>query len=102
MSVAERSVPDVAIAIVGVPVIASNLGGMAELVQHEVNGLLFRAGDPEALAHQMQAVLADRGTITRLQRNITTGTPMPRHVQQIEQIYDRAIEMANGRRRVAG
>ena len=88
--------------LAGVPVIASDLGGMAELVQHEVNGLLFRAGDPEALAHQMQAVLADRGIITQLQRNITTGTPMPRHVQQIEQIYDRAIEMANGRMRVAG
>ena len=29
----------------GLPVVASNLGGMAERVRHEVNGLLFRPGD---------------------------------------------------------
>jgi len=34
----------------GKPVIGSNLGGIAEKVQHGVNGLLFRAGDPSDLA----------------------------------------------------
>ncbi len=33
-----------------IPVIASDIGGMAELVQHDVNGLQFRAGDPDDLA----------------------------------------------------
>ncbi|MDA8084293.1 MAG: glycosyltransferase [Nitrospiraceae bacterium] len=33
----------------GRPVIASNSGGLAELITHEVDGLLVRPGDPESL-----------------------------------------------------
>ncbi|MCK6524057.1 glycosyltransferase [Myxococcota bacterium] len=38
----------------GVPVITANAGGMAELVQHEQNGLLFKFRDPIDLAVQLQ------------------------------------------------
>ena len=38
----------------GLPVIASRLGGMAELVTHDVDGLLFEAGDAAALAYQLR------------------------------------------------
>ena len=34
----------------GCPVIASNLGGMSEVIKHEKNGLLFEAGDFVGLA----------------------------------------------------
>ena len=40
------------------PVLASNLGGMAEFVRDEVDGLLFGVGDDEDLARQMRR-LAD-------------------------------------------
>ncbi len=33
----------------GVPVVASNIGGIPELIQHNENGLLFPAGDVQAL-----------------------------------------------------
>jgi len=33
----------------GTPVVASNFGGMTELVEHEVNGLLFKRGDVKDL-----------------------------------------------------
>jgi glycosyltransferase involved in cell wall biosynthesis len=42
-----------------VPVIASNIGGMAEYVNHEVNGLLFRPRNPADLASQMQRFADD-------------------------------------------
>ena len=39
----------------GTPVVASNHGAMAEIVEHGRTGLLFRVGDPEDLAQQMDA-----------------------------------------------
>ena len=37
----------------GKPVIASNVGGIPEIVQHGVNGLLVKAGDSSELADAM-------------------------------------------------
>jgi glycosyltransferase involved in cell wall biosynthesis len=39
------------------PVIASDMGGMAESVRHEVDGLTFRPGDAAALAETMERAL---------------------------------------------
>ena len=38
----------------GVPVIASDLGGLSEIIQDGKNGMLFRAGDPVALQHRIE------------------------------------------------
>lgn len=40
----------------GIPVVASKLGGMAELVRHGENGLLFEPGDAEDLYRQLRAL----------------------------------------------
>ncbi|HDM08882.1 MAG TPA: glycosyltransferase, partial [Candidatus Omnitrophica bacterium] len=37
----------------GVPVIASNIGAMAEIVEHGRTGLLFEPGNPEDLADKV-------------------------------------------------
>jgi glycosyltransferase involved in cell wall biosynthesis/MoaA/NifB/PqqE/SkfB family radical SAM enzyme len=42
-----------------VPVITANTGGMAEYVQHEVNGLLFEHRSASALTTQMQRLVDD-------------------------------------------
>lgn len=42
-----------------VPVITANIGGMAEYIKHEVNGLLFRFRDVGSLANQMQKLMDD-------------------------------------------
>jgi glycosyltransferase involved in cell wall biosynthesis len=49
-----------------VPVITANAGGMAELVHHEVNGLLFEHRNPASLAGQMSRLLNDPALATRL------------------------------------
>jgi glycosyltransferase involved in cell wall biosynthesis len=54
----------------GVPVIASNLGGMAEFVKHEVNGLLFKAGDADDLARTMRRLLTEPDLLEQLRRNL--------------------------------
>jgi glycosyltransferase involved in cell wall biosynthesis len=52
--------------LAGVPVIASNQGGMAELVQHGKNGALFRIGDAADLARVLLQFVADRSLAARL------------------------------------
>ncbi len=42
-----------------VPVIASNIGGMAEKVKHNVNGLTFSVGKPLSLLETFRSILAD-------------------------------------------
>jgi glycosyltransferase involved in cell wall biosynthesis len=42
----------------GLPVVASNVGGVAEVVHHESTGLLFDAGDDRALARRVCEVMA--------------------------------------------
>lgn len=41
---------------VGVPVITADMGGMAEYVHHNINGLLFEPKNPESLAEQMESL----------------------------------------------
>jgi GT2 family glycosyltransferase/glycosyltransferase involved in cell wall biosynthesis len=54
----------------GVPVIASDLGGMAEMVVHERNGLLFEPGNAAHLATQICRLLDERDLLDRLRRGI--------------------------------
>jgi glycosyltransferase involved in cell wall biosynthesis len=41
----------------GKPVIGASIGGITELVDHQKNGLLFQAGQPEELAKQIEYML---------------------------------------------
>jgi 2-deoxystreptamine N-acetyl-D-glucosaminyltransferase/2-deoxystreptamine glucosyltransferase len=50
----------------GLPVIASRVGGIPALVDHDVNGLLVPPGDPAALAAAISRILAEPGTAARL------------------------------------
>ena len=51
---------------VGVPVVATDVSGIPELVRHERTGLLAPSRDPAALAAAMKRLLADRGLAERL------------------------------------
>ena len=51
-----------------VPVITSDLGGMAEYVHHERNGLLFKPRDARDLAEKMQRLVDDPASAQKLGR----------------------------------
>ncbi|MDA0167464.1 glycosyltransferase family 4 protein [Solirubrobacter taibaiensis] len=53
----------------GAPVVASNVSGIPELVEDEVNGLLVAPDDPQALADALVRVYEDRALAERLTAN---------------------------------
>jgi glycosyltransferase involved in cell wall biosynthesis len=50
----------------GLPVVASAVGGVRDLVAHGQNGLLFPNGDASALTAALEQVLTDRRTAAAL------------------------------------
>ncbi len=50
----------------GVPVIATTVAGVSELVEDGVHGRLVRPGDPDALAEKIAELVADRATRHRM------------------------------------
>jgi|GEM_PF-162433 len=56
-----------------VPVIATNVGGTGELIQHEYNGLLIPDGDQRALRTALQRLLEDAGLCARLKESGTAS-----------------------------
>ena len=45
---------------VGLPVVAVDIGGLPEVVQHQVTGLLVKSRDPRRLADAVESIVADR------------------------------------------
>ena len=43
----------------GTPVVASDIGGIPEIIQYGISGLLVSPGDTEALREALSALLAD-------------------------------------------
>ena len=72
---------------VGVPVIGVRQGGIAELIQHEVNGLLFDRLDAEELAKVLQRVVDEPSILERLRQNITTTRSMKEVGCEMDQLY---------------
>jgi glycosyltransferase involved in cell wall biosynthesis len=63
----------------GIPVIGSNLGGIAELVEHEKNGLLVEPASIEAWVAALNRLLTEPGLLPRLR----LGIPKSRTMEQV-------------------
>lgn len=72
----------------GTPVIATNLGGMAEAVQPGLNGLLFDRGDSAALAGQLRRLVDEGGLLARLQAAIAPVKTLNDELDELEATYD--------------
>lgn len=74
----------------GTPVIAARVGGVPELVEHEVNGLLFGVDRVEEIAHQLRRVLSDPELRDRLARRALFTAlehSLERQVSRVVEIY---------------
>jgi glycosyltransferase involved in cell wall biosynthesis len=79
------------------PVIATNLGGLSELVHHERNGLLFELNDVGSLQAQLHRVIDDRSLLHRLRDGILPERSVADMVDDIELVYDRVAGPSAGR-----
>ncbi len=75
----------------GVPVITSDIGGMAEFVQHEVNGLQFAMGDADALAKQIERVAREPALIERLRAGIAPPPGLEEEAFRMERLYRKLL-----------
>lgn len=70
------------------PVICSDIGGMAEKVTPGVNGLHFRAGDPESLARTLVEAANTPGLWKKLQKGVPEIYPMDDHIAALTGMYE--------------
>ncbi len=82
----------------GCPVIASNLGGMAEIVEHEQNGLLFTAGDVNELAAAIKRLTLDRRLLHRLAANARRPKQAAEYAEELQDIYMKLLNESRSRR----
>jgi len=68
------------------PVIASDIGGIPEVIHHEINGFLFPHGDHDELARTIQMIVDDPKILDRMKKNIAT----PRKIEEECVTYDNA------------
>ncbi len=73
------------------PVIASNVGGPAERITHEVDGLLFDVGDARALARTMRRAFTEDGLWDRLVAGITPPASRNVMVDKFLAVYGDAL-----------
>jgi glycosyltransferase involved in cell wall biosynthesis len=80
-----------------IPVITADYGGMAEYVEHKVNGLLFKHRHTASLAKQMEYALNNPKQMSELGRRGYLYSPegkvpnITKHVQTLESLYKQFI-----------
>ncbi len=81
--------------ISGTPVITSNLGGMAELVEDGVSGLVFETGNAADLRAKMEAVIEEPGLLARLREGLPGVKTISDDARHMEEIFR---DLVSGRR----
>lgn len=78
------------------PLIASDVGGIREIVDDEYNGLLVRHGDEQGLADALERLAKDKKLRANLVENafrtVNECFSIKRHAAQIEEVYESVLE----------
>jgi glycosyltransferase involved in cell wall biosynthesis len=72
----------------GMPVVATDLGGMSEFVSPGKNGLLFGLDDSEDLATQLRTFARDRDLLDRLRGGIEPVKTVGEYAGELIELYD--------------
>ena len=73
------------------PVIVSDLGGMAELVEEGVDGLRFPVGEAGALARCFQRLLTEPDLLVRLQAGVRPVKSTAGEMDELEALYHQVL-----------
>ena len=80
----------------GIPVIASSIGGIPELIKHRSNGLLFTPGSANELAKAMNELFLDHDLFVELSKNsfrCSDEYSFEKHVEKISNVYSNVIRV---------
>lgn len=69
------------------PVIASRIGGIPELINEEVNGLLFNPGSAKDLQEKLEYIINHAEIINRFKDHIPQVKSMEENAREIEAVY---------------
>jgi glycosyltransferase involved in cell wall biosynthesis len=75
----------------GIPVVASDCGGMAEAVSDGVDGLLFERGNATDLARQLRRLVDEPGLLSTLRAGIPRVRRVDEEVDEVVDLYREAI-----------
>ncbi len=75
----------------GIPVIGADRGGIAELVEHERDGLLVEASSAAAWAAAIQRLAGDRELLGRLRAGVRPLRTMAAVAREMRELYERAL-----------
>lgn len=78
------------------PVIVSNVGGMAEMVEDGVGGLRFRRGDVEDLTRQLQRLLDRPALLEALREGIPPVKRVAEEMDELKRIYVQVQDRGGG------
>jgi glycosyltransferase involved in cell wall biosynthesis len=82
----------------GVPVIASRLGAMAEIIEEESTGLLFCAGNPDDLLEKIRWAVDHKDTVRRMgdnaRRVYEEKYTAKKNYEMLVDLYEQAISRA--------
>jgi len=73
------------------PVIASDIGGLSEMIRHGENGCLFKAGNSEDLRNIIQNIIEQPEIVNQLSKNIKRPKSMKENANEVEKIYQDII-----------
>ncbi|QDU66695.1 glycosyltransferase [Engelhardtia mirabilis] len=73
------------------PLMVSNLGGMAELVEPEVTGFRFEVGDPRDLGHRLRLILEEPGQLEALYPDHKQIRSAEDDAEALEELYGAAL-----------
>jgi len=82
-------------AMVKIPVITTNIGGMAEYVKHNINGLLFERNDILDLKAKIMDFVNNPDLIKQLGNNQIKVQSITEHVQEVEKFYSKVLREDN-------
>ncbi|MDP8983087.1 MAG: glycosyltransferase [Acidobacteriota bacterium] len=84
------------------PVVASNVGSLADFVEHGKSGLLFEMGNADDLARQLRKLVDEPEQLERLRSGIPEVRTIDDNIGELIQIYTKLMRDSAGRRPFAG
>ena len=77
------------------PIVATDVGGVAEIVEHGRSGLLVEPGNPEALAAAVASLLNDRAKAAALaaeaRRKVERDFSLEKHTEKMMALYEEVL-----------